>query len=301
MQFIEKFLNERQDLHPIPTAMEPVVYKDNSIKAVLFDIYGTLVISGSGDIEEEDYSTHSIEKALEASGITINEEVDNKDTILNNILALHENTVKNEQAKIQQEGYPYPEIDILEVCSEVLKKSKEHNWIIFNNGKDCRSVIFMFELLSNRISPMPGLRKIITSLDNNNIPLGIISNAQFYTPIILNYYLHNTYEEVESVKPFDPELTIFSYKYHRGKPDTQLFEIVKPALQTQYSLKPEEVLYVGNDMLKDIYTAQKSGFKTALFASDKRSLKLRDADNRVQGITPDFIITHLEQLADILL
>ena len=38
---------------------------------------------------------------------------------------------------------------------------------------------------------------------------------------------------------------------------------------------PGEVLYVGNDMLNDVYAAGQVGFRTALFAGDQRSLRMR--------------------------
>ena len=49
-------------------------------------------------------------------------------------------------------------------------------------------------------------------------------------------------------------------------------------------------------MLNDILPATKCGFRTALFAGDARSLRLRDQDSRVADITPDIIATDLAQL-----
>jgi putative hydrolase of the HAD superfamily len=59
------------------------------------------------------------------------------------------------------------------------------------------------------------------------------------------------------------------------------------------------VLFIGNDMLKDIYASSQVGFKTALFAGDKRSLRLRDDDERTAGLKPDYVITELSQILEI--
>ena len=61
-------------------------------------------------------------------------------------------------------------------------------------------------------------------------------------------------------------------------------------------IMPDEVLYVGNDMLNDIMPAQHVGFKTALFAGDKRSLRWRANDLRVDEIEPEIIVTDLSQI-----
>ena len=53
-------------------------------------------------------------------------------------------------------------------------------------------------------------------------------------------------------------------------------------------------------MLNDIWTASQAGLKTALFAGDQRSLRLRETDDRCQGLEPDVVITELNQLVHIL-
>jgi putative hydrolase of the HAD superfamily len=60
-----------------------------------------------------------------------------------------------------------------------------------------------------------------------------------------------------------------------------------------------ETLYVGNDMLNDVWTASQCGLKTALFAGDKRSLRLREDDARCAALQPDVIVTSLSQILDI--
>jgi putative hydrolase of the HAD superfamily len=49
-------------------------------------------------------------------------------------------------------------------------------------------------------------------------------------------------------------------------------------------------------MLKDIWPATRLGFKTALFAGDRRSLRLREDDERCRVLQPDLVIDQLEQL-----
>jgi len=64
-----------------------------------------------------------------------------------------------------------------------------------------------------------------------------------------------------------------------------------------HGINPQQPLYVGNDMLKDIWPAARLGCKTALFAGDRRSLRLREDDERCRELEPDLVVDDLSQLA----
>ena len=49
-------------------------------------------------------------------------------------------------------------------------------------------------------------------------------------------------------------------------------------------------------MLNDIYPAAAAGFITALFAGDRRSLRLRKEHPACKGLQPDAIVLDLEDL-----
>jgi len=115
----------------------------------------------------------------------------------------------------------------------------------------------------------------------------------------MNYFLYDKIEYSDVVKGFDPDLTVFSYRKKKAKPDPTLFRDLIPVLRDKYKIEPHQVAFVGNDMLKDIYAANQAGFKTILFAGDKRSLRLRKEKKEVQGIQPDYIIGNLLQVLEI--
>ena len=63
-------------------------------------------------------------------------------------------------------------------------------------------------------------------------------------------------------------------------------------------IAPAQVLLVGNDMLNDVLPAWKTGMRTALFAGDERSLRLREGDPRLDVFGPDLVLTDLGQLPE---
>ena len=69
------------------------------------------------------------------------------------------------------------------------------------------------------------------------------------------------------------------------KPDPRMYT----AALEQYSLKPQEVIFVGNDMFRDIYGAGKLGMKTVFFKSNQ-------GDHKSRGIEADYIIYDFSEL-----
>jgi putative hydrolase of the HAD superfamily len=69
------------------------------------------------------------------------------------------------------------------------------------------------------------------------------------------------------------------------KPDQRLFAMTLEAMQ----LQPEEVLFVGNDMYRDVFGAQQFGLKTVFFKSNQGRQKY-------EGTEPDYIIYTFPEL-----
>lgn len=300
LPYIKSFLGESVVLKPVPTLLKPFIRKDAGIKAFVFDVYGTLLISASGDIDESILSTGNLMQAFSASDIKFAENGETSAKLLQEILSEFRQSVKDFHEQKRTADKPYPEIDISQIWEDIIKSRQNLNQLVVEDPLCIRCFVFVFEILSNRIYPMPGMKELLDHLASLNYPLGIISNAQFYTPVILNYFLHDSVTDSEEVPPFDPDLTVFSYKHMRSKPDMFLFQLLKEQCQRKYGLFADEILFIGNDMFRDIYPAFLAGFKTALFAGDTKSLRLRQDKPELKKIVPDYIITDLMQLKTIL-
>jgi len=301
MQSIRHFFNKLEKLEPVTTGLKPLLSKAANIKAVIFDIYGTLLISASGDINAAGTSTHNFKTALEASKIKIKSANGlNNEEKLKSIFDKSLELINEQHKKSKDDGVLYPEIDILKIWTKVIGEAESKNWLQIQSDSNIKCMTVIIEILSNRVYPMPGMKKVLEKLTQMDIPLGVVSNAQFYTTIILNYFLNGNIEEKEELIWFDPDLTVYSYKFLKAKPDHTLFIPIVNNLNKIYNIKPENTLFIGNDMLNDIYPAQRVGMKTALFAGDRRSLRLRENNDLIKGIKPDFILTELNQIFKLL-
>lgn len=293
MQHLFKQLKE---LRPIPTGTREDIRPLENIKAVIFDVYGTLLISSSGDVGSTELKGQHAIEAFEACDLAISPDLNLVD-VGQLIISIYENSIRQQHKKGKDIGHPYPEVDIIEIWEEVCEKMV-HKKLLLEHSKDIdlQQLAICFEIRNNPVFPMPNMLNTLRWLTEQNYPLGIISNAQFFTPLLLKHFSVGANQQFEL---FRPELQVYSHQLKRAKPDIFLYEFMIKQLQA-HQLIPSQCLYVGNDMLNDIMPAQRAGFKTVLFSGDSRSLRLREQQPLVQGVQPDRIINDLSQLRSIL-
>jgi len=263
-------------LAPIPTSLTPSDNLIHGIRSVLFDIYGTLFISGSGDISLAGQSSPQMETI---KLLLKKYEIPKTPRAL---LDEFHSAVKARHSELRNQGVDFPEVRIDRIWQQVLQEA---------DHKTVRQFAVEFELISNPVYPMPNLTDLLSDYRQRGLLMGIISNAQFYTPYLFKWFLDSDLQGLG----FDSDLIFYSYKFERAKPSAALFEMAAEKLMER-QISPATVLYLGNDMLNDIYPANIVGFKTALFAGDKRSLRLRTTDPRCRDLTPDLVVTDLGQL-----
>jgi len=286
MTQIERIREHAKPLEVKPTYVEPRLKWLPQIRTVVFDIYGTLVISASGDIGLVDETNRegATLRAMDAIGLHPKKSVDDLSQRYHSLL--HEN---RDQRKA--EGIEYPEVEILDIWQALVSQlAIQQELEKVPEEIDIEALAIEYESRTNPTWPMPGAQKTLETLRDRGFPMGIVSNAQFYTPLLFPALMENSLEQLG----FREELQVYSFQEREGKPSTALYEILSKKLD------PSTVLYVGNDMRNDIWPAQKVGFVTALFAGDERSLRWREDDPNVEGVKPDLIVTRLPQLLECL-
>jgi putative hydrolase of the HAD superfamily len=276
---------------PRPTGDNPVLRRLRDVRAVLLDIYGTMFISGSGDVGVAQASgqAEALAAALAAAGYDGVAQLDQGVQCLLDTIRVH-------HQRRREQGIEYPEVDIVEVWRECLGEMERRGWLgAVTADLDVRRLAVEYEVRTNPVWPMPGLLDCLQRLRAAGVMLGIISNAQFYTELMFHGLLGKTPEELG----FAADLQFYSYRYLQAKPGEFLYRLAASALAKR-NVAAQNIVYVGNDMLNDIQAARRVGFRTALFAGDQRSLRWRGDDPRVAGVQPDLVLTDLSSLGDCL-
>lgn len=276
-EMLEALFSARlEPLAPIPTEMSPGGDLTNPLAGILFDVYGTLLVSGTGDISVTRESVHAsrgLQALLDRFDIQTQPE---------KLLKAFFNEISGAHRAAKEKGGRWPEVRIERIWSRVLG---------MNDTLRSQRFAMEFEILANPVWPMPHLETLLAAGRRAGLPMGLISNAQFYTPLLLQWFLKSDLPGLG----FDKNLLIYSYEVGCAKPSPKLFRLAADRLGTK-GIEPETVLYLGNDLEKDILPAKQAGFQTALFAGDARSLRLGGKSPAPETLPADLVVTDLKQL-----
>lgn len=284
MDFVSYVQKVMQPMEPEDTGWSPVFSRPESVKVVLFDIYGTLLQSAAGDISlvSEDSSMEGM--AIAKRGLGMPEREGEESWIVS-----YEEGIKEQHRLLIETGMDFPEVEIRAVWRSMTGSLMEET----PSEEALEMAALSYECAVNPTWLMPGAREMVDGLLERGFVLGLISNAQFYTHPVLEAALGLD----ESI--FREELCLFSYREKCAKPAARLFETMKSRLKER-GVSPEEVIYFGNDLRKDILPARNCGFRTGLFAGDQRSLRVGDRSVSEVEALCDVILTDWSQWPQVL-
>lgn len=234
------------------------------IKAILFDINGTLIDINTDETNEEIF--RGISHILTYQGISMH-----RWEVRDEYYRIMESQRKTSQEK-------YPEFDVVEVFRELLKRrvsgtpplpADKLQWLPVFLAETYRGIS------RNRLQVYPGVVDVLKQL-RPRFKLAAISDAQ-------SAWCRPEMRAVGLEGYFDPIVVSGDFGYR--KPDPRLFTTALSAM----GVSPENTLFVGNDMFRDVYGGQQRGLKTVFFSSNQ-GRKLAD------GVTPDYIISQFAEV-----
>lgn len=207
-----------------------------AFRAIIFDIYGTLLAAHAGGVKPDPAADALLRKILTRHGHA---------PPLSPSAALHDD-VRCHHASA---GVRYPEVDLRNLWREVLALPAD---------ADTTELVIEIESAWHPARLMQGAEETLHRLAAGGIELGLLSNAQCNTLPSLG----------ECAALFRPDLTLLSYEQGMAKPSPELFDLLAKKLE-QRGISPAETLFIGNDPLHDIEPAAARGFRTALFTGDQ--------------------------------
>ncbi len=238
----------------VSTSLLPKEWKPEfaNIKMLVFDVYGTLLHSRMGEISTTEDVTKQDSLRIPELALSLN--IKNTQKELNKY-------IEAEHRHLRAQNIDFPEVNIVEIWKQYSSDSKEFTRPI--HDEEAMICSLRFELAVNPSWGMPTALHTLKTLQERGFALGIISNAQFYTELILETLFAPQWNDLRF------EHCVWSYKESVAKPSLELYKTFLSRAQ----IAPEQILYVGNDAHKDIAPAKKVGMNTVLFAGDTISFR----------------------------
>jgi putative hydrolase of the HAD superfamily len=239
------------------------------IRGLIFDINGTLTDILTNEWHDDVYRV--ISNLLSYQGIS-----------------LGANDVKDSYFQIMDEqraarGERYPEFDAIGIFREIITRHTTdftRHLLPEKLEQLPRLLAETYRAVSRyRLQLYPGVKDTLNQL-HLKYHLAIVSDSQ-------TAYAVPELNAVGLFGYFDPVIISGDFGYR--KPDKRLLERALRAMK----MEPSEVLFVGNDMYRDVYGAQRFGMKTIFFRSNQGM-------QEKEGVNPDYIIYNFPELLNAL-
>ncbi len=237
------------------------------IKGLLFDVNGTITDILTNEGHDDMY--RMLSNFLDYQGVSISAD---------EVKRLYFEINKRQR---KSSGEEFPEFDAVGIFREIVEQNaSDYTKALPQEKQNLLPQILaeVFRAASRfKLQPYPGVVDVLNSL-REQYRLGALSDGQHVWAI----------PELRSaglLEFFDPLIISSDLKFR--KPDRRMFELILK----QMELTPEEVLFVGNDMYRDVFGAHEAGIKTVFFKSNQ-------GEQKYSGAEPDYIIYDFHQLPE---
>jgi FMN phosphatase YigB (HAD superfamily) len=292
--------------NPDPPKARPHLVQLPHVRAVLWNVYGTLLCISEGDLKFEAANDYIMEVALEK---TIHEF-----KMWNSMSRkpgqpsayMREVYLKglSELRLAPSPGEKHPEILAERVWENIIKKLFQKDYK-FDAGfygalnEFSRKVAYFFHASLQGTACYEGAAATMTAVADAGLKQGLLADAQCFTAVQLQRGLRKQEQSANLDLLTPPSLRWFSCDRRARKPSEHLFRSVLQSLGQQ-GIDANEALHVGSSLERDIAPAKKAGMRTCLFAGDRGSLHATAEQLKDPSLRPDVLITELSQLTQVI-
>jgi FMN phosphatase YigB (HAD superfamily) len=310
LQEYASYLDARADLSwPAVPEIErprakPSLTRLPGVRAVTWNLYGTLVAIGGGQLYLEHPQKLMMDIALDKTiqefkmWASMSRKPGQPADYLREIYA----NILLEQRSIAT-GDKYPEISSAKIWDAFIKKlfQKDYKFDALSMGslnEFSRKVAYFFHASMQGTGCYPEAAAALQQVKSCGLDQGILANAQCFSLIQLERGLLKQDGKLALGKLFDSSLIVLSHELHCRLPSERMFRHLLTAASNK-GIQAGEILHVGSRVAMDVAPARRLGMKTALFAGDKASLEATPEQLKDNQKRPDVLLTELTQIADV--
>lgn len=160
-------------------------------------------------------------------------------------------------------------------------------------------VSYFFHSCLQGVAEMDNAAVVVRGVAEAGIAQGLLSDGQAFTLTQLLRAFQASTKLPSLGRLFAAGCVVLSHDVGVKKPSRTLFNAAADAF-TQHGIGPSEVLYISSRMPDDLTVAKQAGFRTALFAGDKNSLRASTEELLNTDLRPDRLLTELTQIRNLL-
>lgn len=170
----------------------------SNIKAVIFDVYGTLVNYWLGGFDKDEVKSAHLLKAFRQTAQRFSmqpilEKMNEANSFDETLRDFYHGLIAVQHDRKREQGISYPEIQIEEIWRTIILMLQRHGYdyssLSLGNERDtakCMAFYYNFHALGRGC--YPGVYDCLSTLKDRGVELGIISNAQFTRRLILRCF-----------------------------------------------------------------------------------------------------------------
>ena len=309
-QYATSYLPTRNLPWPVAPAPDPPKARPHlarlPIKAVMWNVYGTLLAIPTGELQFE----HPLDFVMDAALDKTIQEFKMWHSMSRKPGAPAAYLKELYQRALTQlrlttgSGEKYPEILSERIWDDIVKKllQKDYQFDVGLYGalnEFVQKIAYFFHASIQGAGAYPGAVEALRLVAESGRIQGVLADGQCFTPAQLVKAFREQDPTFDFNLSFPADLRILSAAYRAKKPSPTLFAAAIEALAAR-GIEPQEVLHVGSNIPRDIVPAKKAGMRTALFAGDKNSLLATPEQLKSPESRPDLLFTELPQIADVL-
>jgi FMN phosphatase YigB (HAD superfamily) len=305
------YLDTRATAWPAPPTIEPVKARPHlvrlpEVRAVTWNVYGTLLAITSGELLFEHPTPFVMEVALDK---TIQEfklwaSMSRKPGQPADYLRCIYGTLLDEQRIMPGNVEKHPEIMVDRLWESFLKKLFQKDYQ-FDAGfygslnEYSRKVAYFFHASLQGTACYAGAARALRHVADAGLVQGLLADGQCFTAAQLQRAL--TLQDCAANLDLwvNPALRVLSYEIRGRKPSERLFRQSLEAFR-ELGISADQVLHVGSRVQQDLAPARRLGMRTALFAGDKASLQASPELLKGTGCRPDVLLTELTQITEVI-
>ncbi|HET6425934.1 MAG TPA: HAD hydrolase-like protein [Planctomycetaceae bacterium] len=290
-----------------PIAAAPFLKPLPGIKAVAWDVYGTLLRISDGELLFVHPQSLRMEVALDKTIQEFNmwQSMSRKPgKPWEYMLQLYTNAYDDLRLAGSGRKGDLPEVDSARIWLKILEKLDKNDYQ-YDEGQHgdlehlSQKVAYFYHSCLQGLEASVGAASTVHALGEAGIRQGLLADGQCFTPTQMLRAFRAGGTLPEPAGWIAPKLSTLSFLEGVRKPSKSLYLAAAQRFRDA-GFDPDQVLFVSSRLREDLVVAKSVGFRTALYAGEKLSLKATASDLKDQAVKPDRLLTQLTQVRDLL-